>query len=195
MDLDFDDDVMHLDSDADTRQQCAFCKHWFEPGRSFSLHASLSQCAPQYTDMRDPVEPEDLLPWERVMAGLTGSAPYRNIGDSCSVYSGDAYQDLYAASGTGSESDCPGPWQPLHEEAVEGVAECIGKVKNSTYHMTLEEEERFDRNTFHPFVDESEWEVASWLARSGMSDSQINKFLTLEYVGGKGLLQHHFLTI
>ncbi|KZV59170.1 hypothetical protein PENSPDRAFT_537859, partial [Peniophora sp. CONT] len=44
-----------------------------------------------------------------------------------------------------------------------------------------------DRNIHHPFADKIEYDVASWLETSGLSDASKDEFLKLDYVHGHTL--------
>jgi hypothetical protein len=58
-----------------------------------------------------------------------------------------------------------------------------GRGANLLEQMETDQYARFrQENIFYPFASRSEWELASWLSSSSLSQKSINKFLHLDHV-------------
>jgi hypothetical protein len=72
---------------------------------------------------------------------------------------------------------------PFTIDLFPGAAEVFGRGTTFLDRFDLDKysEER-KANLFYPFASKQDWEVASWLSRSGLSMASIDKFLSLELV-------------
>ncbi|TBU21231.1 hypothetical protein BD311DRAFT_678982 [Dichomitus squalens] len=67
------------------------------------------------------------------------------------------------------------PWTGQYPDAVATV---FGQARTS-FEDLLEKQEKAGQGLYAPFADEEEWGLGSWLATSGLSQEEIDKFLML----------------
>ncbi|KAI9001504.1 hypothetical protein BD414DRAFT_372959, partial [Trametes punicea] len=70
------------------------------------------------------------------------------------------------------------PKRPWTGEYPNEVATILGRAQ-TFFEELLEKQERMEKGLHAPFTDEEEWGLGSWLATSGLSQEEINKFLNL----------------
>lgn len=81
------------------------------------------------------------------------------------------------------DEDSPGglPKKPWVGEFPYDVATIIGEGK-TRFEELLAQNQAAGINNFAPFADREDWELASWLVKSGLSQEAIDDYLTLPIV-------------
>jgi hypothetical protein len=80
------------------------------------------------------------------------------------------------------------PGEPLDSSGVTievypGAGRVQEHISTSGFdEIRQEQEQKAQGNVFYPFSGETEWELVAWLHHSGVSLSDIDKFLKLRYV-------------
>ena len=73
----------------------------------------------------------------------------------------------------------------IYIEMFSGVGRLLGSNSTDMFMASFDKDafvEERKANLFYPFASRGDWEVASWLFNSGLSQTSINKYLSLKLV-------------
>jgi hypothetical protein len=76
---------------------------------------------------------------------------------------------------------------PLYTETFPGASEIFGQ--GETYMDSFDNDEHADErktNLYYPFASQPEWELASYILKSGLSMAAVDEFLKLQMVSASG---------
>lgn len=99
-----------------------------------------------------------------------------------------AGEDLFDPTRVSDSRDKASPAEEHDEDLVidkyDGAAKIIGKARSTFSKMYSQDKYASHRqkNPFYPFSCFTEWEIAHWLAKAGLSQDSMNDFFKLKYV-------------